>query len=94
MSDKKVVKNSTGPAKGTRLDATRTTTKKQQEEEENPHAFFENFSPLPQNFPLASQNLPSIDARGPAVGEDYRTIMGLETTLPRDNTSGREHGIG
>ena len=67
--------------------------KTQQEEEENPHEHFDNFSPLPQQFSQASQNLPSTDARRPAVREYYRTTMGLETALPGENTLQQSVGL-
>ena len=95
-SDEKVEKNSYGPAKGTRLDA-ENTTKTQTEEEENPQE--KNFlnsdgsSPLPRQFSRASHNLPSTGARRPAVGEFYRTIMGLETALPGENTLQQSVGL-
>ena len=95
-SDEKVEKNSYGPAKGTRLDA-ENSTKTQKLEDENPQdSYFLNpddSSPLPRKFSRASQNLPSTGARRPAVGEYYRTIMGLETALPGENTLQQSVGL-
>ena len=88
-SEKKVENNSYGPAKGTKLDA-ENSTKIQKLEEENPQDIYflnpDDSSPIPRKFSRASQNLPSIGARGPAVGEYIRTRMGLETALPEENT--------